>query len=63
MGAKLPTVPADWDYRSELNCAEPPLNAESIAALEEAKRIAADPNAKFFKSAGDLMKDVLSDSD
>ena len=45
------------------NWADPPLNAESIAALEEAKRIAADPNAKFFKSAGDLMKDVLSDSD
>ena len=45
------------------NGTERPLNAESIAALEEAKRIANDPHAKSFKSAGDLMKDVLSDSD
>ena len=45
------------------NWTERPLNAESIAALEEAKRIADDPHAKSFKSAGELMRDVLSDSD
>ena len=44
------------------NWNEHPLNAETIAALEEAKRIADDPHAKSFKSAGELMKDVLSDS-
>ncbi|MEG1603165.1 MAG: type II toxin-antitoxin system RelB/DinJ family antitoxin [Cloacibacillus sp.] len=34
---------------------------ETIAAMEEAKRIARDPEAKRYTDADELMKDLLAD--
>jgi len=58
----IETVDKQLDWTAHNSCAHIP-NAETIAAMEEADRIVADPNRKRFKSVAEIIADLEAGDD
>ena len=50
-----------WALRQKLKYKQPQYNAETLAAMEEARRISRDPNVPSYSSMEDLKKALLQD--